>query len=199
MSMEAVKPIAAPDDAMDGPAGAAVDLVDPALDEQMRAEAERAADDGAAQALSEAQQQSQEAQQREQAEEAQDGQLQQQQQFDLGQEFSQYAPTADQQTASASASAQHQPQQPQTSYTDPSGRTFLTGLDHSSQSNLQQPQPQYQYQTPGPQPDPAADSNSMRMSDEELMSVLAPPHNRSLACVCEPRSIASAADSASAC
>lgn len=137
-------------------AGAGGDM-DPALAEQMAREAERAADAGAAQALSEAQQASQAAQARERAEEASAG-SQPQQQYDLGQEFAQYAPN---QSGSAS------------------DRTFLTGVDHSSQSNLhqhaqqQQSQSQSQYQSQQQQQQSQQQPDhldpSMRMSDEELI------------------------------
>ena len=139
----------------DDAAAASSGDLDPALAAQMSREAEAAADAGAAQALSEAQQASQAAQARERDEEA-SAQAQPQQQYDLGQEFAQYAPN---QSASAS------------------DRTFLTGVDHTSQSNLhqhaQQPQQQQpsqsQQQSQQSQPPPPDFDPSMRMSDEELI------------------------------
>ncbi len=120
---------------------------DPALNEQLRADAMRAADAGAAQALSEAQAASAQAQRREQDEFKHDDQGGQEQ-YDLGQEFAAYAP-----------SGSH-------------GATFITGLDASaSQANLahQQQQQHQQSQQPQQQSQQPPAEQDMRMSDEELI------------------------------
>ena len=128
---------------------------DPALTAQMRQEAEAAADAGAAQALAEAQAASAAAQaaERDAADQEQETERQS---YDLGQEFAQYAPQE-----------QQQQQQQQAGGSDPSGRTFLTGVDNASQANLQQAQQQQQQQQQADQQ--STDANGGRMSDEELM------------------------------
>lgn len=129
---------------------------DPALAAQMRQEAEAAADAGAAQALAEAQAASAAAQaaERDAADQEQETERQS---YDLGQEFAQYAPQD-----------QQQQQQQQAGGSDPSGRTFLTGVDNASQANLQQAQ-QQQQQHQQQADHQSADANGGRMSDEELM------------------------------
>jgi len=118
---------------------------DPVLAEQMRAEAERAAEAGAAQALSEAQAAQAQALRREQEEYAQAaGAPSDAQQYNLQGEFAQYAPA---------------------------DRTFLTGLDASgSQANLAQQQQQQQQPSGAPQQSGASDTQGM--SDEELIALV---------------------------
>jgi hypothetical protein len=153
--------------------------LDPQLAEQMRVQAENAAESGAAQALTEAQMQQAREREAEQAE-AEPQEHAAGSGYDLGEEFglgpvrgkgpqgqpldpnNPYAPPQ----AGGAAAAQ-------TSYGDPHRRTFLTGLDSASQSNLhggdQTTQSGVAHGVQPPAPSDSIDPN-LRMSDEELIA-----------------------------
>lgn len=143
------------------PLGGPEDETDPAMAEQMRVDAERAAESGASAALLEAQAAQSLALQREAAEEASDPQPN----FDLGEEFGIGSTKQHQQPASAATDPNA------TQFTDPTHRTFLTGVDNASQANLMQQQQQQQQAYGQTQDQQQPIDPNLRMSDEELMSV----------------------------